>query len=178
MDAEIRGALVGYTLIKYMVINLLFGLWNTRGRVDDHVNSLKEAFSDEGVLWMLRDKAIPIIVEDLEDLDGTCVVDESRLGDVENIPFLAWVREPTEVPAAGGNHRMAAIREFHGSLMEDIQNGNSTIETLSGLETLTEAQKVKLASVRNTRSSKVALLKSLGRWLAAVYDGSEIGNFN
>src|ERR1700737_3419484 len=136
----------------------MFDLWDHQGLDTNHRNELLGHYKTSGIENRSLQTVIPIIVLDDGQVDRQCLVSAADI--YGNVPAIEWAVWPalSRVIAAGGYHRRAALIAY-------IEEVKATIRELQDMEDTEELREKQLAAA-------IALGKSLGPWLASVYNGS------
>lgn len=167
LDTECRSALLGYTMIDFSLESFwLFGLWNYREAMQADVEKLTTSYRERGVDNRSKATAIPIVVLEGQ-VDPRCLVDISAI--YQSVTTIAWAVSPppVTVPAAGGNHRHNALLAYIKETDTEIKNIKEQIDAFVDSDDSLRPSLVKALEKATT------LRKSLGPWLAAVYNGSK-----
>lgn len=170
MMAEALLARIGWALLKFDTFIKIFGKWNNRDLNEPHVKALSNDMEIRGVYWLLTSTALPVILQSSDMVDMETVFQEKDIQ--TGMPFLKWSTSDTpEIEFAGGHHRHEAHERFKAKLEKEIEQLRAQLERWGNKETLTAEDNAAINAARTECTTKIGILKGLGRWLGVLYDG-------
>jgi hypothetical protein len=173
MMAEALSARIGWALLDFDKINKRFGKWNKRVINEPHAKAIMTDMELRGVYWLLPSTALPIILQSGDMVDKGTVVQEKDIQ--PQMPFVKWTtQDAPDIDFAGGHHRHEAHERYKKKLQKEIEQLRQQVARLGDKKTLTAEEQSAINSARTECTTKIGILKGLGRWLAVLYDGSKL----
>jgi hypothetical protein len=172
MMAEALSARIGWALLHFETFIQLFGKWNQRDLNEPHVKALLNDMELRGVFWLLTSTALPVILESCSIVDLNTVFQEKDIR--PDMEPLKWTT-PTkpEIDFAGGHHRHEAHERYKTKLEKEIEQIRGHLDRLGKKITLSTDEHTTINTLRTECTTKIGILKGLGRWLGVLYDGCE-----
>jgi hypothetical protein len=180
LQRSLRQSLLGYAILDlcYFGEKLTFGTWNSRPLKTVHVQRLQASFQQNGLERFDEKSVIPLVM-DKAIVDLSSLTNDPSPADTNKLPLLKFkVPEDTitDIKCAGGRHRFEALKYY----LKDLDQANSALKSKrTALEQL-EDQQLSREDAQFYSHDSVKELQRIGgvlafggKWLVAVYDGSE-----
>ena len=181
LEDRVEKALLGYARMDVLERELTFGTWNSRHLNDLEKKLLLESFNINGLRRFEIQYAIPIVVPKhavvLSSLARRANI-ETELPDGSHLNILEFTQDaPDAILAAGGRHRVAALKEWLQQQQDILHDEEQELETLCNLVKADDDAAAATAGYRDEiseREARVAMFKGIvdtnGEWVIGVYD--------
>lgn len=170
MMAEALKARLGWVLLDFDKFTKVFGKWNKREINENHAKALLHDMEIRGIDWLLPSTALPIILQSGSMVDQETIFQEKDIQ--PGMPFVKWTTpKAPAIEFAGGHHRHEAHERYKKKLEKEIGQLRTQLERWGQKQTLSAEDNAAINVARTDCTTKIGILKGLGRWLGVLYDG-------